>query len=86
MIKTKNVYLDNIYNFCLEHLKKFCILAEIKSKNHDFYGVLWFHHENRLVANFHYHIRNQRVKIHKHSDFQINRRYYLCGTSPVNSF
>ena len=27
---------------------------------------LWFHRESRLIDNFHYHIRNQRVKIHKY--------------------
>ena len=26
-----------------------------------------FNHENRRVANFHYHFRNQRIKIHKHT-------------------
>ena len=36
---------------------------------------LSFHHENRLVTNFHYHIRNQRFKIQKYSEFQINRKY-----------
>ena len=34
-----------------------------------FMVFLWFHHENRLVANFHYHIRIHRVKIHKYSEF-----------------
>ena len=75
MLKTNNVYLNNIYNFRWKCFFKFCILAEIKSKNHDFYGFLWCQHENRLVENFRYHIRNQRVKIHKYSEFQINRRY-----------
>ena len=58
MLATKNVYLDKIYNCCLEHFLKVCILAEINSKNYHFYGFSWFHHENRLVANFHYHICN----------------------------
>ena len=72
MFPTKDVYLDEVYNFCLKHFAKFCVLPEINTKNHDFYGFLWFHHESHLVANFHYHIRNQRVKIHKYSEFQIN--------------
>ena len=77
MLETKNVYLDNIYNFCLEHFIKFCILAEINSKNHDFYRFLWFHHENSLVAKFHYHIRNHPVKIHK---------YIVSNSSEVLAF
>ena len=31
-----------------------------------------FHHKNRICANFHYHIRNQRVKIHNYTVY-----YYL---------
>ena len=26
-----------------------------------------FNHENRRVDNFHYHFRNQRIKIHKYT-------------------
>ena len=37
---TKNVYFDIIYNFYLKDFFIFCILAEINSKNHDFYGFL----------------------------------------------
>ena len=43
---------------------------------------LWFHHENRLVAHFCYHIRNQRVEIHKYTKFEENRRIQLFGTTP----
>ena len=43
-------------------------------------GFQWFHHENRLVAHFNYHIRNQRVKIHKYTKFEENRRIQLFGT------
>ena len=42
----------------------------------------WFHHENRLVAHFRYHIRNQRVEIHKYTKFEENRRIQLFGTTP----
>ena len=44
---------------------------------------LWFHHENRLAAHFHYHIRNQRVEIHKYTKFEENRRIQLFGTAPL---
>ena len=58
------MYLDEIYSFCLKYFAKFCILTKISAKNHDFYDFfLWFHHENRLVDNFHYHIRNQRKNL-----------------------
>ena len=40
----------------------------------------WFYHENRLVADFDYHIRNQRVKIHKYTKFEENRKIQLFGT------
>ena len=40
----------------------------------------WFHHENRFVAHFDYHIRNQRVKIHKYTKFEENQRIQLFGT------
>ena len=42
----------------------------------------WFHHENRLVAHFLYHIRNQRVEIHKYTKFEENRKIQLFGTAP----
>ena len=45
----------------------------------------WFHHENRVVAHFRYHIRNQRVKIHKYTKFEENRRIQLFGTAPLIS-
>ena len=44
----------------------------------------WFHHENRLVAHFCYHIRNQRVKIHKYTKFEENRKIQLFGTLSPN--
>ena len=37
----------------------------------------WFYHENRLVTDFDYHIRNQRVKIHKYTKFEENRKIIL---------
>ena len=39
-----------------------------------------FYHENRLVADFDYQIRNQRVKIHKYKKFEENRKIQLFGT------
>ena len=39
MSETKNMYLDEVYKLYTEHFAKFCILAEINAKNHDFYGV-----------------------------------------------
>ena len=38
-----------------------------RKKNHKFYDFFMvFHHENEIWANFHGHIRNQRVKLHKY--------------------
>ena len=71
------MYFDRIYKLYLEHFAKFCILAEINAKNHDFHG---FYHENRLVGNFHYYIRNQCDKKRKYIQFQRNRRIHLFGT------
>ena len=34
--KTKNVYLDEVYNFFKKYFAKFCELAEINAKKHDF--------------------------------------------------
>lgn len=33
MYKTKNVYLDEVYNFYFEHFSKYCVLTEINAKN-----------------------------------------------------
>ena len=49
-----------------------------------FMVFLWFPHENRLVGNFHYHNRNQLVKIRKYGEFYGNRKLYLFGTAPNN--
>ena len=77
---TKNVYLDEVCKLYLEHFAKFCILNEINANNYDFYSFfLWFHHDNRLVGNFHYYIRNQRVKIRGYGDFDGNRKVHLFG-------
>ena len=46
----------------------------------------WFHHENRLVAHFRYHIRNQRFKIHKYTKFDENRKIQLFGTLSLGYF
>ena len=45
-----------------------------------------YHHENRLVGNFHYYIRNQGVKIRKYGEFYGNRKVYLFGTAPLMDF
>ena len=37
-------------------------------------GFHGFHNENRLVGNFHYYIRNQRIEIHKYGEFKENWR------------
>ena len=47
---------------------------------------LWFYHENRPVRNFHYYIRNQRVKIRKYGEFHGNRKVQLFGTAPIMGF
>ena len=47
---------------------------------------LCFHHENRLVSNFHYYIRNQRVKIRKYREFDGNRKVHLFRTTPLMGF
>ena len=46
----------------------------------------WFHHENRLVGNFHYYIRNQHVNIRKHGEFDWNRKVHLFKTAPLMGF
>ena len=46
----------------------------------------WFHHENHLVTHFDYHIGNQRVKIHKYTKFEENRRIQLFGTLSTRQF
>ena len=83
---TKNVYLDEVYKLYLEHFAKFCIQVKINAKNHDFYGLLRFHHENRLVGNLHYYIHNQRVKIPKYREFDGNRKVNLFGTALLMNF
>ena len=70
----------------LEHFAQFCILLEIKANTYDFYGFLWFHHENRLVGNFQYYIRNKRGKIRKYRKFDRNRKVHLFGTAPLMGF
>ena len=82
---TKNMHLDEVYKLYWEHLAKFCMLVEINANNHDFYGFFLFHHENRLVDNFHYYIRSQRVEIRKHGEFYGNREVHLFGTAPIMS-
>ena len=82
----ENMYLDKIYKLYLEHFAKFCILIKINASNHDFYSFLWFHHENRLIGNFHYYIRNQRVKIRKCREFYGNQKVHLFGTAPSMGF
>ena len=64
------MYLDEVYKLNSEYFAKFCILTEINAKNHDFHG---FYHQNRLIGNFHYYIRNQRVEIRKY----VNPYYYI---------
>ena len=81
-----DVYFDEIYQLYWEHFAKFCILVEISANNHDFMVVLWFHYENRLVGNFHYYIRNQRVEIRKYGEFEGNWKVYLFGTAPIMGF
>ena len=81
------MYFDEFYNFCFENFAKLCVLAEINAKRTMiFMFFLWFHHESQLIDNFHYHIRNQRVKIHKCGDFEGNRWVQLFETlskSPI---
>ena len=80
------MYLDEVYKLYLEHFAKFCILVEINAKNHDFYGFLRFHHENRLVSNLHYYIRNQHVTIRKCGEFHGNQKVYLFRAAPLMGF
>ena len=47
---------------------------------------LWPHHENRLVGNFPYYIRNQRVKLSKYGEFDGNRKVHLFGTTLIMGF
>ena len=36
--KTKNMYFDEIYNFCLTYFLQFFIFSEINTKDYGFYG------------------------------------------------
>ena len=47
---------------------------------------LWLHHENRLVENFHYYIRNQCVKIAKCGEFDGNLKIQPFGTASLIVF
>ena len=38
------------------------------------------------IGNFHYYIRNQRVKIRKYGEFDGNRKFHLFGTAPLIGF
>ena len=38
------------------------------------------------IGNFHYYIRNQRVKIRKYREFDGNREVHLYGTAPLILF
>ena len=51
-----------------------------------FMVFLWFHHENRLVGNFHYYIRNQRIKIRKYREFYGIQKVHLFRTVFLISF
>ena len=51
-----------------------------------FIVFLWFQHENRIVRNFHYYIRNQRVKIREYGEFDESRKVYLFGIAPLMGF
>ena len=46
----------------------------------------WFQHKNRLVGNFHYYIRNRRLKIRIYGELDKNRRVHLFGTAPLIGF
>ena len=35
------MHLDKIYNFCLKHLSKYSLFAEVNEENHEFMGFLW---------------------------------------------
>ena len=82
----KNVYFDEVYKLYFEHFAKFCILVEINTNNHVFYGFLWVQHETRLVGDFHYYIRNQPIKIVKYGEFDGNRKVQLFITAPFFGF
>ena len=83
---TKNMYLDKVYKLYVEHFTKFCILVEINANNHDFYGFLWFHHENQLVGNFLHYIRNQRDKMRKYAEIDGNWKVHQFVTTPLIGF
>ena len=51
-----------------------------------FMVFLWFHHENRLVGNFHYYIRNQRINIRKYGEFDENQKVHLFKTTILMYF
>ena len=76
-----HMYLDEFYNFRLEHFSKLCVLAEKNARKQCF---LWFFYDFTIKIDystiFTNHIRNHRVKIRKY--FEGNRRVQLFGTAP----
>ena len=69
------MYFDESYNIFLKIFSKFSVFLKINAKNYNFHG---FYHENRLVGNLNYYIRNQRVEICKYEE---NLRYCNKGRS-----
>ena len=69
------MYLDEVYNFCLKHFVKFCVLAEINAENHDFDSFFMVSPRKSISRQFSLSFDDQRVKLHKYCEFQINRRY-----------
>ena len=51
-----------------------------------FMVFLWLHHENQVVDNFHYYIRDQHIKLRKCGEFHGNQKVYLFRAAPLMGF
>ena len=56
-----------LYNFFWKYFSKFPLFTKINGRNHYFMVFHDFRHLIQICANFHYDIRNQRIKIRKYT-------------------
>ena len=73
MYRTLKINLSICYNFCKKYFFPGSIFIHIKWKNLLKTFFISFDLENQICRYVHHHIRNQRLKIHEYSEFQINR-------------
>ena len=74
MNETLKIDLFVLYIFCGEYFFPRSIFIDIKWKNLLKTLFFSFDLENKIFGYFHYHIRNECLKVYGYSNFQINRR------------